>query len=64
MRSLHTKRFLAAWEDSLELVQVHLTKAAIKTKKCANKEKRDTHFKVGDMLFLKIIGVSATLEDN
>lgn len=50
----YVKRLLTAREESLELAQVHLTNATGKMKKWAEKERRETHFKVGDIVFLKM----------
>jgi len=48
------KRFLTTWEEYLELTWVHLHDVAGRMKKCADKDKWDTHFDVRDMVFLRI----------
>jgi hypothetical protein len=54
LRSPHAKRFMKAWEETLELARLRLHDAARRMKKYADRGRRDVHFSVGDMVFLRI----------
>jgi len=54
LRSPHAKKFIKAWDETLELAQLRLHKAARRMKKWADRGRRDVHFSVGDMVFLRI----------
>lgn len=56
LRIPHAKKFMKAWDGTLELARVCLHEAARRMKKWADEDRRDAHFNVGDMVFLKIIG--------
>ena len=58
MRSPHAKKFMKAWEETLELAQLRLHDAARRMKKYADRGRRDVHFSVGDMVFLRKLGSS------
>ena len=49
------KKFMKAWDETLELARLHLHEAARRMKKWADRGRRDVHFNVGDMVFLRII---------
>lgn len=53
-KSPHSKRFLTAWEEALELAHIHLHYAAGRMNKLAHKDRRDVHFDVEDKFFLRI----------
>jgi len=55
-RSPHAKKFVKAWDETLELARLRLHEAARGMKKWANQGRWDAHFSVGDMVFLKITG--------
>ena len=56
LRSPHARKFMKAWDETLELARLRLHEAARRMKKWANRERQDAHFSVGDMVFLRITG--------
>jgi len=56
LRSPHAKKFMKAWEETLELARLRLHDAARRMKKYADRGRREAHFSVGDMVFLRITG--------
>eukprot|EP00253_Pinus_taeda_P026665 PITA_26665 len=54
LRSPLAKRFMKAWEETLELARLRLHEAARRMKKYADRRRREAHFDVGDMVFLRI----------
>jgi len=54
LRSPHAKRFMKAWEETLELARLRLHDATRRMKKYADRGRWDVHFSVGDMVFLRI----------
>jgi len=54
LRSPHAKKFMKAWEETLELAQLRLHEAARRMKKWVDRGRQDVHFSVGDMVFLRI----------
>ena len=54
LRIPHAKRFMIAWEETLELARLHLHEATRRMKKWVDKDRRDAYFSVGDMVFLRI----------
>ena len=54
LKSPHAKKFMKAWDETLELAWLRLHEAARRMKKWANQGRRDVHFSVGDMVFLRI----------
>lgn len=56
LRSHHAKKFMKAWDETLELARLRLYEATRGMKKCADKGRQDAHFSVGDMVFIRITG--------
>jgi len=56
LRSPHVKKFMKAWEETLELARLRLHNAARRMKKYADSGRWEAHFSVGDMVFLRITG--------
>jgi len=54
LRSPHARKFMKAWEETLELAQLRLHDAARRMKKYADRGRREAQFSVGDMVFLRI----------
>ena len=54
LRSPHAKKFMKAWDETSELARLRLHEAARRMKKYADRGRRDEHFSVGDMVFLRI----------
>jgi len=54
LRSPHAKKFMKAWEETLELARLHLHNAARRMKKYADRERWEAHFSTGDMVLLRI----------
>jgi len=52
VKSPRVKRFLIAWEESLELARLYLIDAIDIIKRWEDKDRQDTHFEAGDMFFL------------
>ena len=50
----HAKRLLTTSKEALELAWMHLYDATRRMKKWADKDRRDAHFNVGDMVYLRI----------
>ena len=56
LRSPHAKKFMKAWEETLELAWLCLHDAARRMKKYADRGRWEADFGVGDMVFLRITG--------
>jgi len=56
LRSPHAKKFMKAWDETLELARLRLHDAARRMKKHVDHGRWETHFSVGDMVFLRITG--------
>jgi len=56
LRSPHAKKFMKAWDETLELALLRLHEATRRMEKWADKDRQDAHFSVGDMAFLEITG--------
>ena len=56
LRSPHAKRFMKAWEETLELARLCLHDATRRMKKYDDRGRREAHFSLGDMVFLRITG--------
>lgn len=54
LRSPHAKKFMKAWDETLELAQLCLHEAARRMKILVDRGRWDAHFSVGDMVFLRI----------
>jgi len=54
LRSPHAKKFMKAWDETLELAWLRLHEAIRRIKKCIDKDRWDACFSVGDIIFLKI----------
>ena len=54
LRSPHAKKFMKTWDETLELARLRLHEASRRMKKWADRGRRDAHFSVGDMVFLRI----------
>jgi len=56
LRSPHAKKFMKAWEETLELARLRLHDAAKRMKKFADRGRWEAQFNAGDMVFLIITG--------
>jgi len=54
LRSSHARKFMKAWEETLELAWLCLHDAARRMKKYADRGRWEAQFSVGDMVFLRI----------
>ena len=54
LTSPHPKKFMKAWEETLELARLRLHDAAKRMKKFADRGRREAQFSAGDMVFLRI----------
>lgn len=56
LRSPHARKFMKAWEETLELARLRLHDAARRMKNYADRGRREAHFSVRDMVFHRITG--------
>jgi len=56
VRSTNARKFLKAWEETIEFARLRLHEAARRMKKFADRGRREAQFSEGDMVFLRITG--------
>jgi len=56
LRSPHARKFMKAWEETLELARLRLHDVAKRMKKYVDRGRWEAQFSVGDMVFLRITG--------
>ncbi|KAE8676551.1 hypothetical protein F3Y22_tig00111584pilonHSYRG00153 [Hibiscus syriacus] len=47
--------FMGEWKQNMEIAKVYLEKASKRMKKCADRNRRDLHFQVGDLVLVKLM---------
>ncbi|XP_039015947.1 uncharacterized protein LOC120146474 [Hibiscus syriacus] len=54
-RCPRASNFMGEWKQNMEIAKAYLKKAAKRMKKCADRNRRDLHFQVGDLVLVKLM---------
>ncbi|KAE8690049.1 hypothetical protein F3Y22_tig00110929pilonHSYRG00045 [Hibiscus syriacus] len=54
-RCPRASNFVGEWKQNMEIAKAYLEKATKRMKKCADRNRRDLHFQVGDLVLVKLM---------